>query len=247
VRVFVHGVPETAVIWDDLRNALTGPSVALSLPGFGTPLPAGFTPAKDDYAAWLTEELKRIPGPIDLVGHDWGALLALRVATAGEVPLRSWVADCGSVFHPDYRWHPWAATLIEPGAGEAQLLRRQQSSPAEAGALMASGGVPARTVAEMAAALDDVMSRSILGLYRSAVPNVAVDWGAQAQAPTAAPGMLLLPTGDRVDSESLSRQVADRLGARFEILDGLSHWWMCDEAGTVVFTLEKFWTAVPAS
>ncbi|AVZ71601.1 alpha/beta hydrolase [Streptomyces lunaelactis] len=243
MRVFVHGVPETAVVWDGLRDELGAPSVALPLPGFGTGLPAGFTPTKDQYASWLTDELKKIQGPIDLIGHDWGALLTLRLATVGEVRLRSWICDVGSVFHPDYAWHPWAATLINPDEGE-ETLRRRQSSPKEAGTLMARGGVPTKAAAEMVAAHDDVMSQCILGLYRSAAPNVSADWGALAQAPTSAPGMVLLPTGDQVDDESLSRQVAGRLGARPEVLDGLSHWWMYDDTGKTVSALEGFWAAV---
>lgn len=245
MRVFVHGVPETAVVWDALRDKLGGDSAALTLPGFGTGLPAGFTPTKDEYAAWLTEELKKIQGPVDLVGHDWGALLTLRIATVGEVRLRSWTCDVGSVFHPDFAWdYSWATTLIAPGEGEEMLLRRRQSSPKEAGALQVGQGVPEKAAAEMFASHDEVMSTCILGLYRSAVPNVFADWGAAAQAPTSAPGMILLPTGDQVDDEKLSRQVAARLGARVEVLDGLSHWWMYDDSGKAMSALERFWGAV---
>jgi pimeloyl-ACP methyl ester carboxylesterase len=68
--VLVHGVPETAEIWNELRERLPA-SVALRLPGFGSRRPAGFGGTKEDYAAWLADELRRIEGPIDLVGHDW--------------------------------------------------------------------------------------------------------------------------------------------------------------------------------
>lgn len=96
----------------------------------------------------------------------------------------------------------------------------------------------------MFAGHDETMSRCILGLYRSAVPNVSADWGAQAHTPTPAPGMILLPTRDQVDDARLSRQVADRLGARFEVLDGLTHWWMYDHTGRTTSALERFWSAV---
>ena len=100
--VFVHGVPETAAIWDKVRSAISRESVALSLPGFGCPRPEEFGATKDDYVAWLLGELDQIEDPIDLVGHDWGAGLTYRVATAHGDRLRSWAADIGNIAHPDY-------------------------------------------------------------------------------------------------------------------------------------------------
>jgi pimeloyl-ACP methyl ester carboxylesterase len=227
-----------------LREEVGGPSVALALPGFCAPLPPGFVPTKDQYAVWLADELDKIREPVDLVGHDWGALLALRVATVGGVRLRSWVCDVGSVFHPDYAWHPWAASIVTPGEGEEILLRLRRSSPEEAGALMTSSGVPAEAAGEMFAAFDEVMSRCILGLYRSAVPNVAADWGARAHARTSAPGLILVPGEDPVDDEGRSREVARWLGARTHVLDGLGHWWMYDKTRTVASVLNDFWASV---
>ena len=106
--VFVHGVPETADLWDKVRAGLDAESVALSLPGFGCSRPAGFGATKDDYVGWLVAELDRISGPVDLVGHDWGAGLTYRVATAYGDRLRSWAADVANVMHPDYTWHDFA-------------------------------------------------------------------------------------------------------------------------------------------
>jgi pimeloyl-ACP methyl ester carboxylesterase len=45
--VFVHGVPETAALWDKVRAAIGRDSVALSMPGFGTPRPVGFGATTD--------------------------------------------------------------------------------------------------------------------------------------------------------------------------------------------------------
>ncbi|MBC9729437.1 alpha/beta fold hydrolase [Streptomyces sp. TRM68367] len=86
--VFVHGVPETGEVWDKLRRHLGREGVALDLPGFGAVRPAGFGGGKDDHVEWLVDRLRSVPGPVDLVGHDWGALLTYRVATAYDVPLR---------------------------------------------------------------------------------------------------------------------------------------------------------------
>src|SRR3546814_10170197 len=90
--VFVHGVPETAAIWKAVQDHVEGDSVALALPGFGTARPAGFGATKDDYVQWLVSELDPIGEPVHLVGHDWGAGLTYRVATAFGDRLGSWAA-----------------------------------------------------------------------------------------------------------------------------------------------------------
>lgn len=74
--VFVHGVPETADMWAGVRSPIDGASVALALPGFGNPRPAGFGATKDDYLDWFLGEVGAIEGPIDLVGHERAAGLA---------------------------------------------------------------------------------------------------------------------------------------------------------------------------
>jgi pimeloyl-ACP methyl ester carboxylesterase len=45
--IFVHGVPETSALWEGVRAHLDGDSIAVDLPGFGTPRPAGFGATKD--------------------------------------------------------------------------------------------------------------------------------------------------------------------------------------------------------
>jgi pimeloyl-ACP methyl ester carboxylesterase len=84
LAVFVHGLPETSRIWDSLRRTLDRGSLALALPGFGTHRPAGFTATKDAYAEWLADHLRGMEEPVDLVGHDVGALLDGRGPRGGS-------------------------------------------------------------------------------------------------------------------------------------------------------------------
>ena len=80
--VFVHGVPETPTVWHGLLAALDrADTVALSLPGFDAARPAGFGATMDEYAAWLAAELERLGDAVDLVGHDWGGGLVVRVVS----------------------------------------------------------------------------------------------------------------------------------------------------------------------
>src|SRR5262245_37896979 len=133
VVVLVHGFPETARIWDPLRNALDRESVALSMPGFGVPRPAGFTGTKDAYAQWLADalaEANALAGePVDVVAHDVGALLTMRVATAFDVPVRSYAVDVAPIFHPSFAWSERVHQLQTPGVGEGLMRTMREADP----------------------------------------------------------------------------------------------------------------------
>jgi pimeloyl-ACP methyl ester carboxylesterase len=99
------------------------------LPGFGAPRPTGFASTKDAYARWLADALKQIAPPIDLVGHDLGALSSLRVATALDVNLRSFLVDVADIFHPDIVWPERVHQLQTPGVGERMMKIARGASP----------------------------------------------------------------------------------------------------------------------
>lgn len=240
--VFVHGVPETAAIWRKVRRVVDRDSVALALPGFGCPRPEGFGATMDDYAAWLIDELTAIGEPVDLVGHDWGAGFTYRVATTRPDLLRSWAADVGNIIHPDYEWHDFAKIWQTPGEGEA-FVEAQNGLPVDARAtLFEAAGVPHDDALEMAAASDATMGGCILDLYRSAMPKPAAIWG--PWSPTDTPGMVLHAAHDPFGDETLSRQSADALGARFETIEGAGHFWpyQTPEAGAAI--LDRFWASI---
>ncbi|MEU6904256.1 alpha/beta hydrolase [Streptomyces coeruleorubidus] len=244
--VSVHGVPETGAIWQGVRDHLDRDSIALDLPGFGAPVPAGLGSGKEAYAAWLADTLRQLPGPIDLVGHDWGALLTYRVATAYDVPLRSWAADVASVVHPSYVWHDLARIWQTPGEGEAfnaaALSTPVDESTSMAGRLRDQGVPPAhaRAVQEK---LDETMAQSILALYRSALPNPYADWGADF-ARTDAPGLVLKAADDAADDGEAARHMARVLGAQVRVLDGVGHFWMLQDPQQAAQTLREFWHEV---
>ncbi|SFF49810.1 hypothetical protein SAMN04488582_1021088 [Mycobacterium sp. 455mf] len=59
--VLVHGNPETDAIWGPLVEALGRDDVVrLSPPGFGAPLPDGFSATFLAYRDWLEAELENI-------------------------------------------------------------------------------------------------------------------------------------------------------------------------------------------
>ena len=238
--VFVHGVPETAELWDGVRASIDRESVALSLPGFGNAAPDGFARTKEAYASWLREALDAIAGPIDLVGHDWGAILSTRVITTAPDRIRSWVVDSVANFDTAYVWHDLARLWQTPGDGEAFYDAFNAMTAEERIAGLVAVGIPEAFAPAMAVP-DPEMQRSILALYRSAT-DVFGDWG-DALAPTPMPGLVLLATNDGFGDLSLATAVADSLGARTERLDGLGHWWMLEDPPRVANTLERFWSS----
>jgi pimeloyl-ACP methyl ester carboxylesterase len=242
--VFVHGVPETSALWNGVRAHLDGDTLAVDLPGFGTPRPAGFGATKDDYARWLADALRGLDGPVDLVGHDWGAGLVLRVVTAHDVPVRSWAVDVAAAFHQDYVWHDIAQVWQTPGVGEVRTAAALAAGPGAFAGFLQAAGVPEADAVGIAAAYGETMAGCILDLYRSAVPNPYADWGAELSRAAAAPGLVLQPTADGFDDPARSAEVAARLGARTERLDGLGHWWMLQDPAAGVAALRTFWASL---
>jgi pimeloyl-ACP methyl ester carboxylesterase len=243
--VFVHGVPESAAVWDALFAQLTRRDVvALSPPGFGSPVPEGFAATADAYLAWLTTKLGRIGGPIDLVGHDWGGGHVIRLVMSRPDLIRSWVIDIGGALAPGYVWHDLARTWQTPVAGEAALALMVNAPRAMRTAQLESLGLGPAAPA-VAAAMNSDMARCILALYRSAVQPQMSTWGEDLPKAAVRPGLVVIPTDDSyTGGEVLARRSAERAGARAVVLHGRGHWWMCEDPGQAARVLDEFFASV---
>ena len=114
----VHGVPDTSTMWDGLRSHLTRTDViAPDLPGFGAPVPDGFGATKEEYVDWVIAEIEKVGEPVDLVGHDWGCIIVLRVASVRPDLLRTLAFGDGPIDR-DYVWHDMAQLWQTPDVGE---------------------------------------------------------------------------------------------------------------------------------
>ena len=241
--VFVHGNPETAAIWGPLLEELGRDDVILlSPPGFGAPVPEGFGCTHLEYRDWLADELGRLDGPVDLVGHDWGGGHVLNLVLHRPELVRSWVSDVVGLFDPDYVWHDLAQVWATPGAGEELIEAMLGGTVAERAERNEGLGMPAAVAAEVAAGQDEAMGRSVLALYRSAVQPVLVDAGKHLDVAAQRPGLAILATDDHfVGTEEMRRRTAARAGARVEVLEGLGHWWMLQDPARAAAALSRFW------
>lgn len=244
--VFVHGVPERAAIWDDLRSHLRRDDhIAVALPGFMAPVPEGFGCTKDDYAGWLTsgiESLAAETGPVDLVGHDWGGLLVLRVASTRPDLLRSWCTDAAGLFDAEAVWHPLATLWQTEGAGERFMAEAEAATEEYlAEALLALGVPPGKT--GLCRPGDPTMDAAILRLYRSSTDNLAA-WGAEAKRAAECPGMVLHGEHDLYQTEKLCQKVVVLTEARHHVMTGRGHWWLLEDPQGGAERLERFWEEV---
>lgn len=243
--VFVHGVPETPAVWDKLVRELDVPdAVRLRLPGFGCPRPDGFAATKEAYADWLIAELEAIGEPVDVVSHDWGGGLLVKVLADRPDLVRSWVNDSAfQLGDVDHVWHEVAKIWQTPGDGEAFFTTMAGLTPADRSAGFTMYGVPADDALVMAEAMDDVMGQCILDLYRSAT-TVGREWGPALTAKPAPPGLVLLPSEDTFTNGDGVRRVAAEVGARVVDLPGLGHWWMCQDPAAGAAPIRELWSTL---
>ncbi len=247
--VFVHGALETDRLWDRVLPLLDTESVALRLPGHAAPRPDGFPATKDAYAAWLAGCVRQVTGPVDLVGHGWGGLLVLHTVTSLELPVRSWVVDEAGAFHPDFAVSAVERTWQTPGAGERWMSAVRAAPPASPGGAagrLALLGVPSPQAAAIGAALDDTMSRCVLDLARSAIPNARYGWPVPA-GPATGTGLVIVAGADPFDQNGLAQQVALDLSAPLRRLDGLGHYWMAEAPERAAAVLAQFWSSLEPS
>src|SRR5215208_944676 len=244
--VLVHGNPETDGVWGPLVDALGRTDVVrLSPPGFGAPLPSGFSATFLAYRDWLVGELGGIDQPVDLVGHDWGGCHVVNAVMPRPDLVRSWASDVVGLFDPDYVWHDMAQAFQTPEAGEQLVQMMQNRSVQERAQQLATFGIPPEVATSFAAAQGPEMGQAILALYRSARQPALADAGRELENAAVRPGLSLLASEDPfVGTDEMRRRAADRAGAQTEVLDGLGHWWMVQDPALCAAALTRSWKSL---
>jgi pimeloyl-ACP methyl ester carboxylesterase len=246
-KLFLHGVPDSPAIWTPLLAALDlgdAPVAVPAMPGFTAPLPAGFTATKEAYADWAVGEVERLAaahGPVDLVGHDWGAIIVQRVAMLRPDLVRSWALS-NAVIDPDYRGHRVARIWNTPVLGEIFMAI---SGPGQLEQSLVAQGVPATVAAEEAAQWRNKdKRRAILKLYRSANGlNFGVDWARGLDA-LKGPGALIWGEGDPYVDIAVAERAAARHGVALHRIAGAGHWAIAERPGEVAVALSAFWATL---
>lgn len=244
--VFVHGNPETSAIWGPLFEALERDDlIALTPPGFGAPVPAGWTATRREYVDWLGSELSAIEGPIDLVGHDWGGGHVLGFLIENPESVRSWCVDLLGILHADYVWHDAAQVWQTPGDGEENIAGMVAAPTADMAAMYEALGMTPAVASAVAEWVNEDMGACVLGLYRDAAQPALAELGRNAETLAARPGLMINAENDHyVGTDDQAQSVADRAAATVVHLDGVGHWWMCEDPQRGAATLETFWASL---
>lgn len=245
--VFVHGNPETPVVWHRLIAELAARDVTdvatLSPPGFGAPVPPEWGATAPEYGQWLIERLAEFDRPVDLVGHDWGAGHVFWALANAPERIRSAATDVTGIISPDYVWHDAAQIWRTEGAGE-EFVDTWVATPKPAlAARFIELGLDETAAAALAEAVDAEMGQCILSLYRSADMDYRRDLMATLERADLPPWLTIDPGHDPYAAGSLSRQVAAHLGLDSVELGDFGHWWMIEGPSSAADALMAFWAS----
>ena len=245
-KVFLPGVPATPEMWRPLLAALSlelSPHLAPALPGFGEPRPAGFKPTKESYVDWFIEHLERQVdqnGPVYLVAHDWGAMIALRTVSIRPDLVRTWTA-INAAPHEQDLWHGTAKIWQTPIIGELSMLATRKAK-------LATGlqrlGMPHGIAQHEAQAFNWHMRSSILGLYRSAM-KIGTEWYPDFQnfPPN---GLIIWGESDPYGPIEHGEGFANRFDLSFIRVRDAGQWPFLEHTDKIARALEHHW-ASPAS
>lgn len=238
--LFLHGNPDSADIWEGVIERLSDRyrCLAPDLPGFGRSTPA---PEPDyslaGHARFVNALLDalEIRDPINLVGHDFGGIIACAFAAEHEARLRRLcVMDC--FFQADYRWHPWARVWRTPLLGE--LAMAVMNRPMFVRELRGgSKGLPVEYARQAYSFVTPAMKRTVLRMYRALEPKMlAGGWeqrllGVTSRVPT------LAVWGER--DRYIPPAFAGRFGGQVHRLDA-GHWVPAERPAEVAQLLSGF-------
>lgn len=187
------------------------------------------------------EALVAAHGPIDIVGHDWGALIAQRAAMLRPDLIRSWAVS-NAVIEPEYRGHRIARIWNTPILGEIFMALSKPGKLAEG---LAAQGMPADIAREEAAQwANKDKRRAILKLYRSAKGlSFEHDW-ARDIGKLPANGALIWGEGDPYVELSVAQRFAANTGIPLTVIVGAGHWAIAERPVEVAAALRKFWSSL---
>jgi pimeloyl-ACP methyl ester carboxylesterase len=233
--LYVHGVPNSGVMWEPFL-ARTG-GVAPDLPGFGeSGKSAGFDYSIEGYGDFLEAFVDHLGlDRFALVMHDWGAV-GLELAQRRPEAVERMVLMDIVPFLPGFRWHGTARIWRAPLAGELFMGTSSRWMAKRWLRLVKAIGPEHldAMVDQIWEHLDHGSQRAILKLYRSAPSDVLARAGNRLGDITA-PALVVWGEDDHFVPIPFAHAYADALGgeARVELVPGGVHWVWLEQPDTI--------------
>jgi pimeloyl-ACP methyl ester carboxylesterase len=231
--LLLHGFPQTSGSWRGVASRLADAglrAVAIDQRGYSP----GARPT--EVAAYALPSLiadvcavvDALGGPVDLVGHDWGAVVGWQVAARHPDRVRTWTAvstpnqlalnEVLAVDDEQRQRFGYILAFREPGRAEHALLGDDAGRLRE----LYGGAVPAdRVDADVAVLTQPGALTAALNWYRAMSPNDADGLGLVTVPTTYVWGTDDIAFGRRAAEASGDYVDADYT---FVPLDGVSHW-----------------------
>lgn len=240
LKILIHGVPDTSYMWTPLietMNLSADSFVAPTMPGFDGKSHGSFAATMEAYLGWVIQALDdaaAVHGPLDIIGHDWGAPLSAMAAQMRPEKIRSWTV-VNAAPEPSFEWHSMARLWQTPILGELFMMlgnaRRFEKSLIDA-------GMPSRVAAHEAPLIDKNMKRSILKLYRSA--KNPKDWTTDFSN-ISDRGLILWGADDPYVPTKVARSFSERWGIPLHVEEGVGHWGICEKPEAFAAHLKPHW------
>lgn len=245
--LFLHGVPDSAEMWNGVIQRLEGQyrCLAIDLPGLGRSIaPPNFACSLKDMASFIDDLVGAInPSlPLNLVVTDFGATYGLAWAVTHPEKVRKLAIVGGVNFFSDYRWHPTARMLRMPLLGELGMATMTRSSFVKSMTASTSllGPEHFGKIYDLSMSRPSVR-RMVLRLYRSISPKDFVGWEDRLLAFTSKVPTSVL-WGDK--DPFISPAYAERFGAsRVEHFPENGHWLALESPAEVAQRLAAFLSA----
>jgi pimeloyl-ACP methyl ester carboxylesterase len=231
--LLLHGFPQTSRSWRDVADRLAGAglrAVAIDQRGYSPGArPSEVTAyALPSLIADVCAVVDALGGPVDLVGHDWGAVVGWQVAARHPDRVRTWTAistpnqlalnEVLAVDDEQRQRFGYILAFREPGRAETALLADDARRLRE----LYGGAVPAdRVEADVAVLTQPGALTAALNWYRAMSPHDADGLGLVTVPTTYIWGTDDVAFGRRAAEESGRFVDADYT---FVPLDGVSHW-----------------------
>jgi pimeloyl-ACP methyl ester carboxylesterase len=256
VVVLLHGLPPQNTMWQVIIPRLTAQGFRCLAPRQRGYSPGARPPRRRDYRVEeLAEDVRTLIDAsgaqrVHLVGHDWGAAVAWRVAQ--RFPDRLHTVTALSVPHPRALFKAmvtsrqvlasWYIAFFQlPRIPEWLLSRRRGTYTLAALAKSRAQHAPAMARAEAKAMAEPGALTAALNWYRAVPLSDERDAGKTVTVPT----MYVWSDGEKALLEKGARLCGDYVVGeyRFEVLKGVSHWILDEQPDTMADLLLDWFAA----